>query len=475
MLEQGDSKSVDQLQGMCSHGNFPPCSICRELSSTSAIESQNHGESVEQKDVGTEIRDLTNLRAKIADAQPVEPNSEAERLRRREELRERYKDVLAELPRVGKSLALDKYGYPTKQEITTEQVAFIRADDYQPTVEGETVKLLSSRDATQGKDWRLTKHFTLNHKVTSNNGGSWEGKPYLYIIPGEEMIAANGAPENLYAIDSFWDKSTLLPEGTVVLYEEGKYPSLPKEMSSKLKLIERKQNDDDRELAALVLEQMGYSTIEGSDHSASVAYKNFDDGIARLATQYESRSGPHDMSWSDAYEDIGPLTTQLEHPNAINRLVSLYGREGEWNEAARMPKNLKEQAWKEVFGIFNVQESDYSALSNSIEPPPTYEGDKFTTEDVGTRIKAGKDKLLNFTGKLIGGDYERGLHVIPEVDRSLMLNAIPSDAWRYQLEQMKKKIGDSLEGYKDENEVREVFEEIYGRPYQELTGKQIDI
>jgi len=65
---------------------------------------------------------------------------------------------------------------------------------------------------------RWTKHFTLNHFVSSHSSGSWTGNKYVYLTPGKEMIKVNGKPASLYAIDTYWNRSIVLTDNTVILY-----------------------------------------------------------------------------------------------------------------------------------------------------------------------------------------------------------------------------------------------------------------
>lgn len=125
-----------------------------------------------------------------------------------------------------------------------------------------------------GRRW--TKHFTLNHVVSSHTGGSWAGNKYIYLTPGKEMIKVNGTPASLYVVDTYWDKSIVLTDNTVILFD----PSARKEVEDFIKSVKETRNliyfleVKEKEIdqfgedvsADKIIKAMGYSVFGGGTH-----------------------------------------------------------------------------------------------------------------------------------------------------------------------------------------------------------------
>jgi len=137
---------------------------------------------------------------------------------------------------------------------------------------------------------RWTKHFTINHVVSSHSGGSWAGNKFIYLTPGKEMIKVNGTPVNLYAIDTYWDKSIVLTDNTVILFD----PSAKAEVEEFVNSVKETRNliyflewgDKKTDIfgkkidADAAIEAMGYSIFGGGTHYSVQDY--LDDEIRDL-------------------------------------------------------------------------------------------------------------------------------------------------------------------------------------------------
>ncbi|MDI6821080.1 MAG: hypothetical protein QMD65_02790 [Patescibacteria group bacterium] len=451
------------------------------------VERERRKAAFEIKDLEEKITFLERAKKEISETAPLVPEalsqdhapkdidlynlSKEERLRRREMITNRYKEALDKIPPIGKLLETDEKGLLVEQEIVPDNLVFIRADDYIPEInEKGELKILSAYDATDGKVWRLTNHFTLNHRVASNIGGSWENKSYQFIIPGEKIVETNGLPENLYSIDTFWAKSVELPQGTVIIYEHGKKPAIPEGREKDFILIERDKDVNDKELTSLVLERMNYSEIQGEAWSALPQYKEFDKGARSFAEKEHLRSGPHVYSWSDAFEEVGFAKSVLLYDHGLRNMLSLYRED--YKEYARMPKELKEKAWQTIFESFTPEPRDYSKLRvERIELGG--DPDNFTDEVISQNLKEAKVRTAKFLSDVLWGLYDEGKHQIPREDQTVMLKMVPKEAWQYQIDSMKEKIG-TFEGCRDLEEMKGVFNKYFETPYKEITGKEIN-
>lgn len=106
-----------------------------------------------------------------------------------------------------------KSSFPTDQEqedshikpFELEKLAAVHATRYLPVKTSNGYDLLSSFDGSGWKMPRNTIHFALNHHVSSNTGGSWEGQPYVIIDPLQDLIEQNGKPLSLQSIDTYFE------------------------------------------------------------------------------------------------------------------------------------------------------------------------------------------------------------------------------------------------------------------------------
>jgi translation initiation factor 2 beta subunit (eIF-2beta)/eIF-5 len=400
--------------------------------------------------------------------------SKEERIERRKMLMDRYKEDLEKILKIGKLLETDDNRRLREQEIDLDQVVFIRADNFSPNIENNQLKILNAHDATDGKIWRLTNHYTLNHRVAGNIGGDWENTKYQFVVPGEKMMEINGKPDNLYSIDSFWNKSNILPESSVIIYEKGNKPEIPEELKDTITLIERDIDVNDKELISLVLEKMNYSEIKGKEWAVSPGYENFDKGIKLLTDKKNIDTGVHAESWTEAFENVGDARFELDYEMGRISLWQIY-REGREDELKRMPKELKEKSWQTLFEVFKIKEQDFPRLREErldfyikfltregIEKAIAEEifEKEFSNEEISERINKSKEKISKFLDNLFESK-------ISKEEKSLIFKNIPIEAWQYS-------INNALAGGLSSNQVKSNFDKYYAKAYQDTTGEKLN-
>jgi hypothetical protein len=110
------------------------------------------------------------------------------------------------------------------RDIEWDQVCFVRALNQPEQIRMTTGKggvreayLPVLAELSQGDIPKNTSHWTINHKVGSHALGEWMVPAAVVISPSREMIARNGLPENLNAVDTFWVGGVSVPKGSVVV------------------------------------------------------------------------------------------------------------------------------------------------------------------------------------------------------------------------------------------------------------------
>jgi hypothetical protein len=171
---------------------------------------------------------------------------------------------------------------------------------------------------------RWTKHFTLNHVVSSHSGGNWTGNKYIYLMPGESMIKTNGKPASLFAIDTYYDKSLVVSDGTVVLYlpeaeeEVREFVSKTAENRNQIYFLKIKGDIVDYELqdANNAIEAMGYTTFSGGSHYSTD--DNLDSEMRDLQDREDIRkSGLH---WGSKWYNLEKGQTNWEDFMSLGKI-----------------------------------------------------------------------------------------------------------------------------------------------------------
>ncbi|HUD03259.1 MAG TPA: hypothetical protein VMR51_00480 [Patescibacteria group bacterium] len=172
---------------------------------------------------------------------------------------------------------LERYGDPDiekGQDVNLENIVFIRAADFYPVEKGGKFVVETPYEATKNEEdpdmvsLRLTSHWTLNHKVTSHMMGNWEGAPYTILAPGKQMVEINGAPTDLYPIDTFWTRSLELPKGTAIISVDNNFENRL-DIIDGVDVIHVKPNEPVDEVISLVMNKMGFSEMSGGSHGSA--------------------------------------------------------------------------------------------------------------------------------------------------------------------------------------------------------------
>lgn len=87
--------------------------------------------------------------------------------------------------------------------------------------ENDELVIQSTAGATGGDIPRATVHFTFNHTVAANNGGSWTDKEIVVLSPYVSTVEKNNKPAVFYVQDTFFsvspDKGLVLPENARIV------------------------------------------------------------------------------------------------------------------------------------------------------------------------------------------------------------------------------------------------------------------
>lgn len=271
-----------------------------------------------------------------------------------------------EVPKVGKPMNRDMFLEDGVSALDWDNVLFVRASDELPTVKnnhlichtGRALKTVGvnksfdeylkkkydqeskeewNKDKPEYKDYeafkefmlkahhtRWTKHFTLNHFVASHGGGDWSGNKFYYLTPATEMIKVNGKPASLYAIDTFYDKSVVVPDNTVILYTEKGEKEVQQFVSENpscrnkvffLKVDEKRSEYGDFPAAEEVVRKMGYSVVSGGSHYSTE--EGLDAEFRDL--QYKEKIKKSGLHWGSQWD-------QLEKGNVDWRYFSRLAR-----------------------------------------------------------------------------------------------------------------------------------------------------
>ena len=272
-----------------------------------------------------------------------------------------------EVPKVGKPMNRDMFIEDGVSSLDWDNVLFVRASDELPTVKnnqfichtGRALKTVGvnksfdeylkkkydqeskeewNKDKPEYKDYeafkefmlkahhtRWTKHFTLNHFVASHGGGDWSGNKFYYLSPATEMIKVNGKPASLYAIDTFYDKSVVVPDNTVILYTEKGEKEVQQFVSENpscrnkvffLKVDEKRNEYGNFPAAEEVVGKMGYTVVSGGSHYSTE--EDLDAEFRDLQRKEKiKKSGLH---WGSKWDQLEKGTLDWRYFSRLGRL-----------------------------------------------------------------------------------------------------------------------------------------------------------
>jgi hypothetical protein len=171
---------------------------------------------------------------------------------------------------------------------------------------------------------RWTKHFTLNHFVASHSSGDWSGNKFYYLMPATEMVKVNGKPASLFAIDTWYDKSIVVPDNSVILYTEKGEKELQEFLAEHptcrnkvffLKVDEKRDEFGKFPAAEEVVKKMGYTIVSGGSHYSE---EDIDSEMRDLADKEKIRkTGLH---WGSKWYDLEKGQVDWRNYSSIARL-----------------------------------------------------------------------------------------------------------------------------------------------------------
>jgi len=500
----GDSAEGDSVHKELDDVNEKITSLAKE--SSEAIEEiiSGEGETTEPTDTREkEIRDreerlavLEAIRQEIEEDLPEEEKGnkglaptdielsfmdQEEKEKRREMILGRYREVLEKIKPVGKKLETDladltetELGEPGTEEFSYDQLVFVRADSFPPHIaEDGSVQIQNALEGSGGESDRTTNHYALNHRVHENDGGNWENSEYQFIIPGTAMVEANGEPENLYPVDTFYECSNVIPEGSIIIYEKGKKPELPPDFEGKVLLIERDEDINDDELVDVVIERMGYTPVIGDGAHAEGA---FDEAVGSLAEKNGLDSGLHTGNWTTYMEYAKSSATNGDFSSAILQLEQL----GSDEKYDRMPEEKRIEAWKEYLeGALHAKPEDITLdIQQELLVEKSIEKDSLSQEDAEEQRKQQiAEDNLNKGIDIIQGLLEgsRAIDKAIHEDAAKIFDNMPDGYWQHLADRLKSQVGVGIESFSDIGEAKDFFDRQYRGKYQRITGKELSI
>ncbi|MFZ4514806.1 MAG: hypothetical protein ACOYN3_00645 [Acidimicrobiia bacterium] len=135
--------------------------------------------------------------------------------------------------------------------------AVVHATRFAPERDASGAVILRPTFAATGYG-RSSLHFTLNHVVSSHLYGQWDDAGYVILAKLPDVIAANGRPENLFGVDTWWTCNpgeTLRIPNAVVVRGDLDAPLFGQEVRNEI--VYKSGNYTDEDLAHLQ-EQTGF-------------------------------------------------------------------------------------------------------------------------------------------------------------------------------------------------------------------------
>lgn len=279
-------------------------------------------------------------------------------------------DSISEVPHVGKEMNKKEFKHDGISSLSWDNIVIVRASNESPVIKNGRMIIHTSRalktigytedfmknlkqrweDNYSDEPWeefekkykkavgdRWTKHFTLNHMVGDNMGGSWKDLSFVYLLPGKEMVTLNGAPSSLYAIDTWYSKSVVIPKYSVVLYSPNSRDKIEK-MSLKfnselggetLKYPVYFLQINSKSEVDQVIQAMGYSVIEGGQHyspekNIDSEFRDFSnkEGIPSLALHANTFYA--DLEQNNSYpgtiiQNLNWIKDEIKNENKVNQ------------------------------------------------------------------------------------------------------------------------------------------------------------
>lgn len=154
------------------------------------------------------------------------------------------------------------------EENLEEELMIVHATDYFP--KGGEIRTSRNSNVIQGNEeygknfsHRNTLHFSLNHRVTANDGGDWSDMKYIIMMPFKDLDKTNLA--SLNEVDSYVEGNLPLSHNTLILVNEENYEELSEEQRKEYNFIKFKGDAKVAVQEALIL--LGKKPQRSSMHS----------------------------------------------------------------------------------------------------------------------------------------------------------------------------------------------------------------
>lgn len=233
-----------------------------------------------------------------------ETTQEAEIKQELPKIGEPMKGVITEAPNAEMpgAEAVDK-----DQEITWDNLVFIRATDHLPKINKDGNLILETPySGTKEKnvdeiDPRMTVSWSINHHIRSHGDWKREKLPYIIISPAKELVENNGKPDNFADVDSYWIGDMKLPKNTIILSNPKEKNNISQNISDKAYIKKFNLKEKPERITADTLEKLGYTPIKGGKGYSRTS------GISEVFNSFAKKenieSGIHRKSDADVFED----------------------------------------------------------------------------------------------------------------------------------------------------------------------------
>ena len=162
-----------------------------------------------------------------------------------------------------------------KEFESTSDIVMVHKTDYAP--KGERIEsrhsggVLHDCSITLGgekynftcKSGRDTVHFSANHEVSANNGGSWSKMKYAVIIPFEDL-KKHSTIKSAKSVDTYTIGAVKLTENSYILCPKGERTAIQKE-NPNVTIIEY-EGEFVQDYANMLISELGYKLEPGNDH-----------------------------------------------------------------------------------------------------------------------------------------------------------------------------------------------------------------
>lgn len=242
------------------------------------------------------------------------------------------------------------------------QLALVHVTQYPPERNGSDVLIQSRFDGLGGMKalekgefygFRNSVHTAINHPVKGHALGNWDGNGIVVVSPMRDIIDANGTPDVLNTVDTFWalpENTPLKMRNSVIIQPSDNLPKsvlFDQNSSEKTLYYKQKFTNEDRKALLDFLKQTNY--MFGPDSKTKNIFDEFTDELTQKAIAYENASSEELFAQIEAlpqhFQDIFDSLARTYLRNALT-----YQTLNQMN-APVMPGGM--WAWADSFEVTN--------------------------------------------------------------------------------------------------------------------------